>query len=111
MVIFMINSSVIEEIKNRLVALYNPIEIYLFGSYVWGHPDEASDLDLLVVLDKYQKDNYFDTVEGYRALTDIKYVPKDILLFTKEEFEERASSISNLCNKVKFKGKKIYARS
>jgi len=43
----MISQETIEEVKNRLVKTYDPISIYLFGSYAWGHPTEDSDLDLL----------------------------------------------------------------
>lgn len=34
----MVNKNVLEEVKKRLVETYNPIEIYLFGSHVWGKP-------------------------------------------------------------------------
>ncbi len=44
----MIEKKVIDEVKNRLVNTYNPIAIYLFGSYAWGIPTEDSDLDLLI---------------------------------------------------------------
>lgn len=47
----MINKETIEEVKNRLVKTYNPIAIYLFGSYAWGSPTEDSDLDLLVIIE------------------------------------------------------------
>lgn len=33
--------------KNRLVKTYDPIAIYLFGSYTWGAPSEESGLDLV----------------------------------------------------------------
>lgn len=34
----MVNKKLLEEVKNRLVETYNPIAIYLFGSYAWGKP-------------------------------------------------------------------------
>lgn len=40
----------LDEITARLVAEFDPEAVYLFGSYVWGEPDEDSDLDLLVVV-------------------------------------------------------------
>ncbi len=39
-----------EDVKNRLVRAYNPLTIYLFGSYAWGTPTEDSDLDLVIVV-------------------------------------------------------------
>ena len=44
----MIKREVIDEVKNRLVKAYDPLAIYLFGSYAWGTPTEDSDLELLI---------------------------------------------------------------
>ena len=41
----MIHDSLIDLVTKRLVQVYDPFEIYIFGSYVWGSPDEESDLD------------------------------------------------------------------
>jgi DNA polymerase sigma len=49
----MINKRILEEVKEKLIKTYNPLEIYLFGSYAWGCPDEDSDLDLLIIIDHY----------------------------------------------------------
>lgn len=35
----MISPETLEEVKNRLVKTYAPLEIYLFGSYAWGNPE------------------------------------------------------------------------
>ena len=40
----------LEEITRRLVAEFQPEQIFLFGSHAWGRPTADSDLDLLVVL-------------------------------------------------------------
>ena len=34
----------------HLVAEFKPEQIWLFGSYAWGEPDEHSDLDFLIVV-------------------------------------------------------------
>jgi predicted nucleotidyltransferase len=57
----MVTKDLLEEVKNRLVT-YNPIAIYLFGSYVWGKPTEDSDLDLLIVVDQSDEKS-FDRVQ------------------------------------------------
>ena len=44
------NAINMEEVKKRLINVYDPIAIYIFGSYAWGTPTEDSDLDLLVVV-------------------------------------------------------------
>jgi predicted nucleotidyltransferase len=98
------------EARDRLVKTYNPIAIYVFGSYAWGHPDKDSDLDLLVIVDADIKDRYHALVEGHRALGDLS-VPKDLLLLTRDEFEEASQRVTSLHYKIKHKGKQIYARA
>lgn len=108
----MIDATKMEEIKRRLVQVYNPLEIYIFGSYSWGHPDEESDLDLLVVVDSIgnEIERHRALVNGHRVLADLRF-SKDILLFTKQEFDTKAAQITTLINKIKKQGKQIYARA
>jgi uncharacterized protein len=102
---------VIIEARDTLIKTYNPIAIYIFGSYAWGHPDEDSDLDFLVIVDKDKvKDRYHALVEGHRALGDLA-LPKDIILLTQEEFEEASERVTSLHYKIKRKGKQLYARA
>ncbi len=105
----MISQETIEEVKQKLINLYNPVEIYLFGSYDWGCPDEESDLDLLIVVDTF-KDRYKAMGEGHKALIGMK-LSKDILLYNKEEFAKYSKDKTTFCYKIKKKGKKIYARA
>lgn len=104
----MISEQKIQEIAQRLVKVYNPQAIYLFGSYAWGHPDEDSDLDFLIIVDAVE-DRYKALVAGYRELSRIG-VPKDLLVVTREEFEVRSQNVSQFMYKIKHKGKQIYAR-
>lgn len=100
----------IEEVKKRLVKTYNPLEIYVFGSHAWGSPDEDSDLDLLVVVEKFDKDRYHALVKGHKALIGLK-LSKDILVYTKEEFDLDSHDVTALGYKIKRKGKQIYAKA
>ncbi len=106
----MIDPKIIEEAKNRLVKVYDPLAIYLFGSYAWGTPDEDSDLDFLVVVDKTDEKRHGMLVKGHRALIDLD-VSKDIIVYTKDEFDQRAEDITTLGYKIKRSGRKIYAKA
>lgn len=106
----MISKDVIEEVKNRLIKAYNPVAIYLFGSYAWGIPTEDSDLDLLVVIDTSNKKSYDRPRAGQRALFGLN-ISKDIIVYTKDEFEKNSKEITTLCYKIKNDGKLIYARA
>lgn len=101
---------VINEARDKLVQLYNPIAIYIFGSYAWGHPDEDSDLDLLVVVDDVGKDRHKALVKGHLALAQLG-IPKDLLLLSKNEFEIDSQDVTTIHYKIKRKGKQIYAKA
>lgn len=105
----MITAEIIEEVKNRLVKTYNPIAIYLFGSYAWGSPSEDSDLDLMIVVDKSDEKTYKRPIPGYNALFGMG-ISKDIIVHTKEVFDRRSDDITTLEYKIKKEGKMLYAR-
>lgn len=106
----MINNETIEEVKKRLIKAYNPVAIYLFGSYAWGSPTEDSDLDLLIVIDKSNEKSYKRAMPAYDALFGMG-ISKDIIVYTKEEFEKISSNITTLGYKIKNEGELLYARS
>jgi uncharacterized protein len=106
----MIEKNVIEEVKNRLIKTYNPLAIYLFGSYAWGTPTKDSDLDILIVVDQSDEKTYRRPIPGQRALFGLE-IPKDIIVYTKDEFDKRSKDITTLCYKIEKEGELIYARS
>ena len=101
---------IIEEVKQRLIEVYKPTKIYLFGSYAWGTPNEESDLDILVVVDKSHKRPIKRSFDGYKALWGLG-IAKDLLVYTNDEFEAAAKKEASLQYKVKHKGKVIYAKA
>ncbi len=107
----MVTQEIMEDVKNRLVKAYNPLAIYLFGSYAWGTPDEESDLDLLIVVDKSDLKSFERPITGYRALRGLELIAKDLIVQTKDEFERRSSEKTTLEHKIKRDGELIYARA
>lgn len=106
----MIRQDVIREMVDRLVDVYNPLEIYLFGSYAWGNPDAESDVDFLIVVENSDQKRYKRPLIGYEVLHDM-HVPNDLMVYTKEEFDERAHNVTTLVYKIKTEGQQIYARA
>lgn len=101
------NRDILEIIKDRLIEIYSPIAIYLFGSRVWGIPDENSDFDILIIVEKSEEKPYERILKGLHALRGLM-IAKDILVYTKDEFENLTSDVSSLCYKVKREGVKLY---
>jgi uncharacterized protein len=106
----MINKKIIEEVKNRLIKTYDPVAIYLFGSYAWGHPDDESDLDLLIVVEQSDEKSYKRPIPGHRALRGLD-ISKDIIVQTRDVFDRRSKEITTLEFKIKRDGKVLYARA
>ncbi|MBD3231118.1 hypothetical protein GF322_00490 [Candidatus Dependentiae bacterium] len=104
----MITQKIIDKVKQKLIEAYNPNEIYIFGSYAWGKPSVESDLDILIVIDESNQSSYVRAVKGYLALFDLS-IAKDLIVYTKDEFEKAAQKNWTLANRVKKEGRKIYA--
>ncbi len=97
----------IEEITRRLVAEFAPETVILFGSYAWGHPDENSDLDLLVVVPESDQPPPRRSARAYRCLRDIA-VPLDILVKTRQEVERTRHVPASLVHEVLERGRVLY---
>jgi hypothetical protein len=105
----MIEKKTIKEVVHRLVDVYHPEEIYLFGSYAWGHPTDESDLDLLVVVPNSKQKSYERPVVGHLALFGLN-ISKDLIVSTHEEFTQSSNDKSSFYFKIKQDGKRIYAK-
>lgn len=97
----------IEEITRRLVAEFAPETIILFGSHAWGHPDDDSDLDLLVVVPESDQPPPRRAARAYRCLREIP-VPLDILVKTREEVERSRHLPASLVHEVLKRGRVLY---
>ena len=104
-----IPSKIIADAKNRLIKTYDPLKIYLFGSFAWGKPTNESDLDLLVVVEKSKEKSYKRSRKGDLALSGVM-IPWDLIIYTKDEFDTWAKHVSTLCYKIKKEGRLLYAK-
>jgi predicted nucleotidyltransferase len=99
-----ISNEVIEEVKKRLIEVYAPLKIYLFGSYAWGCPTEESDLDFLIVVDDSQEQRHKRGKPGYEVLWGLD-ISKNLMVYTKEELEARLTDQNSLIYKIVNQGK------
>jgi uncharacterized protein len=81
----MIGPRDLERIVERIVVLYDPDTIYLFGSYAKGNMTERSDLDFIVV----KPTDLPRFMRGRDVVAVLAEVPVDIdmLFLTPEEVE------------------------
>jgi hypothetical protein len=102
-----LDQKTVEEIKQRLVKTYNPSEIYILEPQRGGNVD----FDIMVIVEQAGlQQRYALMAEGHKALIGIK-IPKNILVYTKKEFEDYSNDASTLSYSIKNYGKCIYAKA
>ena len=79
----------LEQIVRRLVEGLQPEQIILFGSHAYGEPKQGSDLDLVIVVAESAEPGHRRDQQAYRCLGPVG-VPKDLVVFTREEFDRQA---------------------
>ncbi len=99
---------VLREIVDRLVPALHPERIYLFGSRARGDAGPDSDYDLLVVVPASDQPGYRRDQLAYRTLGGVG-AAKDVLVWTREEFECRLHLPASLPATVVREGKLLYA--
>lgn len=101
------NELVIQTVLSRLIEEYKPEAIFIFGSHAWGQPNPDSDLDLLVILSQSDEKPYKRVIRGLKVLRGLN-ISKDLLVYTRDEFEEMRRNKGSLCYKIMHEGIKAY---
>ena len=82
-------------------------EIWIFGSYVYGTPSDNSDLDICVVVDKYDiKIGHLSVLLG-RILKQMKR-NYDLIFVTMEDKEKNIDNYTSVYYDDFKKGKRLY---
>jgi hypothetical protein len=102
------DDAVLPEVVRRLVEAYHPLRIYLFGSAARGDAGPDSDYDIMVLVPDDAPRDQQDCDLGYRALWGVG-LAKDILVWTKSEFEKRLHLRASLPSTIMQEGKLLYA--
>ena len=99
---------VLQEVVRRLVEVYKPERIYLFGSRARDDAGPDSDYDLLLVVPDEAPSEIKRSRLAYECLWDTG-AAADVLIWTKGEFESRAHLKASLPGTVVREGKVLYA--
>ena len=105
-----IDDKIIEEMVQVIVREVNPVRIILFGSRATENFRPDSDIDLLIIeKEPFGPDHNRYKAAGrlYRALSKF-FIPKDILLFSVDEAEERKNSLNHVIGRAYREGKVLY---
>ena len=102
-----IDQAALEIAVQQIASALHPERIYLYGSHAYGEPHSDSDLDLLVVLSGSPTRLHDKAVVAYRSLRGM-FIPAEIKVVTRTEFERRAQWSSSLERTVSEKAKVLY---
>ena len=102
-----IDPALLKEAVRRIAAVLQPEVIYLYGSHAYGQPHEDSDVDLLIVVGDSSPLPRKSAIEAYSALRGL-FLPVEVKVVTRAEFERRAEWLSSIEGVVRRKGKVLY---
>src|ERR1700732_3376293 len=108
-----LNDSHFEDIVRAILAVSQPAAIVLFGSHARGDVHEFSDVDLLVIRDReFQKGESRRRELGllYRSVSKNCDIPKDIILFTKNEFWSWSQTTNHMAAAAFREGRVLYGQ-
>ena len=92
----------------RLVAAYEPLRIYLFGSVARGEARPDCDYDLMLIVSDDAPPERRRSRLAYEALRGTG-IAADVLVSTLSRFEQRAREVASLPATVLREGKLLHA--
>jgi predicted nucleotidyltransferase len=96
------------EIKGRIIDVFNPYQIIVFGSHVYGQPDPDSDVDLLIIMESDERPA--QRAAQVSKLLQPRPFPLDIIVRTPEEIRQRLKIGDYFMQEVMEQGKVLYER-
>ena len=99
----------LDKIVRRVVDVYRPEKIILFGSYAYGRPSADSDLDLLII--KKTSERFIDRWTNVRKIVSDpkRSIPFEPLVLTPQEVKERLAMGDQFIEEIITKGEVVYA--
>ena len=102
----MVSEQEITQFTSRVVRIFHPQRIILFGSYAYGTPSPDSDVDLLIVMPVTGK-SVLKSVEILNTLNP--EFPIDLLVRTPDDLDRRLALNDFFLQEIMGKGKVLYA--
>lgn len=106
------DTGLLQEMTEAIVEAVHPDRIILFGSWARGQATAQSDVDLLIIEEgpfEEAQDRLSELTRLWRVLAPFR-VPKDILLYTRSEFERWQHTSNHVIARAVREGRVLYER-
>ena len=107
-----VTDALLDQMVQAIVAEVDPEQVILFGSRARGDAREDSDVDLVVVeAEPFGKtrSRRLEAVRLWKSLSGF-IVPKDILVYSRDEVEYWRDSLSHVLARALREGRVLYER-
>jgi predicted nucleotidyltransferase len=105
-----IDETLLRDMTSCLVQTFQSEQVILFGSYAWGIPNEASDIDLYMIVPE-SSERPLQRARRARACVGDVRVALDILVRTRTEADKYRHLYASLECQIFEKGRVLYERS
>jgi predicted nucleotidyltransferase len=102
-----LDHTLLQTATQRLVAEFQPEQVWLYGSHAWGQPHDDSDVDLLVVVPQSDETPIRRAQRAHRCLRGLR-MPKDVLVETRQEIDRVKGLKTSLENSILNRGRRLY---
>lgn len=101
---------IIDNYLGKIKELYSPQEIWLWGSRIYGTPTPYSDVDMIIVSEKFGQIKFLKRRSTFLKETGLLYDKDaevvDALCYSPEEFKKRRKAVG-IVSEILAKGIKI----
>lgn len=98
----------LSEVVRRIVRVFQPERVFLFGSRARGGEGSNSDYDLMVIVPDDATEERRKSGRAYEALWGLR-VSTDVLVWTHSAFEQRLHLAASLPSQIAREGKLLHA--
>jgi predicted nucleotidyltransferase len=102
-----LDENLLRTATRRLVAEFQPEQVWLYGSHAWGKPHDDSDIDLFVVVSDSEETPIRRSQRAHRCLRGLR-MPKDVLVETRQEVDRVKGLKTSLENVILSRGRRLY---
>lgn len=102
-----LDDDLLQTATQRLVAEFQPEQIWMFGSHAWGAPGEDSDVDLMVIVPSGDERSIKRMRSAHCCLRGIGFA-KDVLVPTRAQVDRYEHLRASLFHQVLANGRKLH---